>query len=65
MVRASLAELLEALGAVLIVVGLALWSLPVSLVAAGVLLLVVANVPGGRPPAEPPGQADRRAELLS
>lgn len=59
-----MAELLEALGAVLIVVGLALWSLPVSLVAAGVFLLAVANVPGGRPPAAPPGPDGRRAEAV-
>lgn len=57
-----MAELLEALGAVLVVAGLALWSLPISLVAAGLFLLAVANAPGGRPPGAPPGQAGRRAE---
>lgn len=64
MVRASLSELLEALGAVLIVAGLALWSLPWSLVAAGLFLLAVANAPGGRPPAAPPGKDGRRAESI-
>ena len=62
MVRSSLAELIEALGAVLVVAGLALWSLPVSLIAAGVFLVALANAPGGRPPVAPPGQAGRRAE---
>jgi len=61
-VRSSLAELIEALGAVLVVAGLALWSLPVSLVAAGVFLMAVANAPGGRPPVAPPGQVGHRAK---
>ena len=64
MVRASFAELLEALGAVLVVVGLVFWSLPLALITAGCFLLAVANMPGGRPPAAPPGQADHRAEAL-
>lgn len=59
-----MAELLEALGAVLVVAGLALWSLPVSLVAAGLFLVAVANAPGGRPPAAPPGKDGRRAEVV-
>jgi hypothetical protein len=44
-VRVSLAELLEALGAVLVVAGLAFVAPAVALVAAGVFLLVVANAP--------------------
>lgn len=58
-----MAELLEALGAVLVVAGLALWSLPWSLVVAGLFLMAVANAPGGRPPADPRSGVDgRRAE---
>lgn len=57
-----MAEVLEALGAVCVVAGLALWSLPISLLAAGLFLLVVANAPGGRPPVVPPGQTGHRAE---
>lgn len=63
-VRSSLAELIELLGAVLVVVGLALWSLPTALVAAGVFLLAAANAPGGRPPAAPRGRAGHRAEVV-
>lgn len=59
--RASLSEILEALGAVFIVAGLALWSLPWGLLAAGLFLVAVANAPGGRQVAAPPGLDDRRA----
>ena len=60
MVRASLAGLLEALGAVLVVAGLVFWSLPVALVTAGVFLLVVANAPAPAPTATQP---DRSPEV--
>lgn len=62
------AEWLEGLGAVLIVAGLALWSLAFSLVAAGVFLIVVAAAPAVRPGADDgrsdsssPGRAGTRA----
>ena len=45
----ALAELVEALGACLVVLGLIFWSLPVALVAAGLFLLAVANSLGGAP----------------
>lgn len=64
MARSSLAEVVEALGAVLVVAGLVFWSLPLALIVAGLFLLAVANVPGGRPPAAPPGQDGRRAEVV-
>lgn len=63
MVRASLSELLEALGAVVVVVGLAFLSPPVALVAAGVFLLIVANAPaapGSAPLPDPAGPGRRR-----
>lgn len=63
MARHSLSDLLEALGAVLVVAALGFWSLPWALLAAGLFLLVVANAPAGRPDAAPPGADGRRAEL--
>lgn len=63
MVRSSLAELIEALGAVLVVTGLVFWSLPLALIAAGCFLVIVANAPGAaRPDAQTsPVGASRRA----
>lgn len=51
-----MAELLEALGAVLVVAGLAFWSLPLALIIVGCFLVIVANVPGAArsAPATPP-----------
>lgn len=46
-------ELLELLGAVLAVVGLALWFLPAAFLAAGLVLVFVANAPA-------PGAASKR-----
>lgn len=54
MVRSSLAELIEALGAVLVVAGLVFLSLPLALITAGGFLVVVANAPGAaRPDPQP------------
>lgn len=60
-----LAQLAEALGAGLVVLGLIFWSLPVALFAAGLFLIVVANAPGaGHPDAPPqPGRGGPRAEV--
>jgi hypothetical protein len=64
-VRSSLAELIEALGAVLVVAGLVFWSLPLALITAGCFLVIVANVPGaarpdtGTPPVGVGPRADR------
>jgi hypothetical protein len=49
-VRSSLAELIEALGAVLVVAGLVFWSLPLALITAGCFLVIVANAPGAARP---------------
>lgn len=38
-------EILEALGAALIVIGLALYTVPAALIAAGIFLLVAASAP--------------------
>lgn len=57
-------ELLEALGASLVVLGLVFWSLPTALIVAGLFLVVVANAPGGAPSspgARPSARGDRRA----
>lgn len=45
--RSALLEWLEAAGLILVVVGLGLVSLPLSLITAGVFLVVVANTPRG------------------
>lgn len=42
----ALLEAAEALGAVLVVLGLVFWSLPVALVAAGAFLIVASAAPG-------------------
>lgn len=57
-------ELLEALGACLVVLGLVFWSLPIGLIAAGLFLVVVANAPGAaRPDARiPANRGGPRAE---
>jgi hypothetical protein len=57
-----LAELAEALGACLVVLGLVFWSLPVALVTAGLFLLAVANAPGASRPGSPPARGGSRAE---
>lgn len=53
MIQAHVAELLEALGAVLVVAGLVFWSLPIALITAGLFLLVVANAPTAAHPGSP------------
>ena len=58
-----MSEALEALGACFVVLGLAFWSLPTSLIVAGLFLVIVANAPGGAPvDHQPSGRGDRRAE---
>lgn len=49
-----LAQLAEALGAGLVVLGLVFWSLPFALVTAGCFLVIVANAPGAGRPDVPP-----------
>jgi hypothetical protein len=56
-------EVLEALGACLVVLGLVFLSLPLGLIAAGAFLIVAANAPGaGRPAPTIPLRGAPRAE---
>jgi hypothetical protein len=52
-------ELLEALGACLVVLGLVFWSLPVALIAAGVFLVLAANAPLPKEQDEDPRRESR------
>jgi hypothetical protein len=56
---------LEALGAVLVVLGLGFLSLPVALIAAGLFLVVVANAPAAdrSGPGFPPDRAGPQARV--
>jgi cytochrome c-type biogenesis protein CcmH/NrfF len=52
-VRRALPEIVETTGGLVLVIGLALWSIPVAVIVAGLLLVVAAQfVPRGETPTE-------------
>jgi hypothetical protein len=60
-VRRALPEIVETAGGLVLVIGIALWSIPLAVIVAGLLLVVAAQfVPRGE--AAPDGDAETAAE---